>query len=775
MLRIRLYLFVVWTYLLISVVYAGQKPGESVIVSKEKSPSGSRWIYFNADYHNIDLESLFDNQRSVLGLSENDQMTLMSTETDQNGFRHNRFQQTYKGLQVKGATFIFHTKNNTVQKSNGKIIKGLVLNTTPSLSEEDALKLALDHVNANVYMWEVPKMEEMIKGEQDDEKVTFFPQAELAIAAKNYEMSSNNFHLVYRFDIYAQYPMGRYYVDIDAHTGEVINTLNRIHTDNADGTGLSLYNGTVNIVVDKFSRVFYRLRKNNGFPAGVFEIRTYDMENGSNYGNADDFVIAGLPNFTSENARAGVSAHWSADVTSDYYLNEHGRASFDGFGARINSYVHTELTGLGYSDNNNAFWDGSRLVYGDGDGTIFNPLVSLDVVGHEFTHAVTNHSADLVYQGESGALNESFSDIFGTAIEFYVEGSGADWWIGEDCTINLPCNNVAFLRSLQNPKAACQPDTYGGTNWAPTGSTASDNGGVHTNSGVQNYWFFLLSQGGSGVNDNLESFYVDGIGINKAEDIAYRNLTRYLTSSDGYVDAGKGAREAATDLYGILSNEVAQVANAWYAVGVTDVGDLTIDQSQMINTEISYSVTDSITAGPYTVNTSGKVVFFAGNSIKLDPGFMATSGSNFRASILGDNTTSYNSGSSPLRPIVTPAKKSNALSKISGNNDHVDPSIQEVIEPVPTEFSLSKNYPNPFNPSTTIRYALPTDSHVSLKIYNMLGQLVITLVDDKQTSGFKEVVWDGRNKAGLMVTSGMYIYRIVAGNFVKTQKMTFVK
>jgi hypothetical protein len=156
----------------------------------------------------------------------------------------------------------------------------------------------------------------------------------------------------------------------------------------------------------------------------------------------------------------------------------------------------------------------------------------------------------------------------------------------------------------------------------------------------------------------------------------------------------------------------------------------------------------------------GDATFSAGNKISLLPGFIVERGGHFLGTVFG-----LEGGA-------------NALSKMTGKDNITALALADqlhLITVVPNEFGLSQNYPNPFNPTTTIKYALPTDSHVSLKIYNMLGQLVITLVNEEQTPGYREVVWDGRNKAGAMVTSGMYIYRIVAGNFIKTQKMTFVK
>jgi hypothetical protein len=166
----------------------------------------------------------------------------------------------------------------------------------------------------------------------------------------------------------------------------------------------------------------------------------------------------------------------------------------------------------------------------------------------------------LVYAGESGALNESFSDIFGEMIENYVAGPN-DWLMGEDRTDGA-------IRDMSDPNDFSDPDTYLGTFWKNTCGGCSDNGGVHSNSGVQNYWFYLVAVGGSGTNDNGDDFNVTGIGRTAASAIAFRNQTVKLTTNSDYAAARAGAIEAAEDLYGPCSNEVKQVTNAWYAVGV---------------------------------------------------------------------------------------------------------------------------------------------------------------------------------------------------------------
>ena len=195
-----------------------------------------------------------------------------------------------------------------------------------------------------------------------------------------------------------------------------------------------------------------------------------------------------------------------------------------------------------------------------GDGSNNNPLVELDVVGHELTHGVTQYEANLQYYYESGALNESFSDIFGKAVEFDTFGDTATWQLAKHY-------RDGGLRDMSNPNLKNQPDTYVGDMWY-TGY--EDSGGVHTNSGVQNFWFYLLCEGGSGVNDHQVSYSVKSIGMDAAVKIAYRNLTEYLSSYSDYLDSRIGSLLATADLYGKNSTIYQEVDKAWDAVGVID-------------------------------------------------------------------------------------------------------------------------------------------------------------------------------------------------------------
>jgi bacillolysin len=253
-------------------------------------------------------------------------------------------------------------------------------------------------------------------------------------------------------------------------------------------------------------------------------------------------------------------AHDNAGFVWDYYSARHGRDSFDGAGALIKSSVHYKKNYV------NAFWNGTQMVYGDGDGSQSGPLTVLDVVGHEITHAVTERSSNLVYSTESGALNEAMSDIFGASIEAFRDGavSGNTWKIGEECW--TPATAGDSLRQMDDP------GLYGDYDYYPTRYTGtSDNGGVHWNSGIANLAFALMVKGGvhprGKTSNNVPAIDANQYsGIQKAAAIFYRANTQCLTSGSTFQDARGCTEAAANALYG--STAAASVTAAWQAVGV---------------------------------------------------------------------------------------------------------------------------------------------------------------------------------------------------------------
>ncbi|MCB9780618.1 MAG: M4 family metallopeptidase [Alphaproteobacteria bacterium] len=275
---------------------------------------------------------------------------------------------------------------------------------------------------------------------------------------------------------------------------------------------------------------------------------TYDLRNRTSYGRAT---------VGSSSDGELLTTHDAVGETLAFLAAEYSRDSFNGGGAVVKSYGHYSRSYV------NAFWDGSRLTFGDGDGYYSTYLGVLDVAAHELGHAVTDYEADLVYSNESGALNEAASDMLAAAVEAWVDGgvSGDTWDIGEDCWIEP---GTSALRYMDRPS----DDGSSRDHYSDRYTGSSDNGGVHWNSGIANHWFYLLSQGGQHHDASFRSGYsVGGVGIDAAYDIWYLALTSYMTSSSDFGDA-RAATESACAALGYGTAVCEDVSLAWYEVGV---------------------------------------------------------------------------------------------------------------------------------------------------------------------------------------------------------------
>lgn len=511
-------------------------------------------------------------------------------EMDNLGLLHEKFQLYYNNVKVEFATYTINSKGGRIVSMNGEVYNPTKIDVNPTISATKALDFAKRTTSSTSFLWDNKNEASLIGYSKPQGELVLLPD----LKDVNIEGTQPELLLAYKFDIYATNPVSRADVYIDAKNGKVLFynatikhatnfghgsahlfTENHICSENNNtekitktfealvaGTAATRYSGSQSIETTLSGGSY--ILKDNTRGSGV---NTYDLNTGTNYNSAVNFTDNDNNWTTAEHSankdNGALDAHWGAEKTYDYWSAVHNRNSFNNSGAAINSYVH-------YSSNyDNAFWDGSRMTYGDGSGTYFDILTSLDVAAHEIGHAVCTYTANLAYQRESGALNEAFSDIWGATVEYYAAPNKSPWLIGEDIERR---SGHAALRSMSDPNSEGQPDTYGGTYWSNpncgTPTQSNDYCGVHRNSGVLNHWFYILSVGKSGTNDIGNSYSVTGISIDKAAKIAYRLESVYLSANSTFANARTYGIQAAVDLYGAGSAEVIATTNAFYAVGI---------------------------------------------------------------------------------------------------------------------------------------------------------------------------------------------------------------
>jgi bacillolysin len=534
-------------------------------------------------YKGTDYNTVF---REQLGLKDNQSFSKVRVESDREGFTHEKFQLYEQGVKVEFANYTLHSKDGKLVSMNGEFYALENVKTTPKLSSKAAFDRAIAYTGAKQYLWETPADAAAMNYEKPKGELVLLP----AMEDQGENRKSDKVRLAYKFDIYATNPVSRGDLYIDAETGKVLffnatikhlgeySHGNKVKAAKAKAisqkedssskkafvaaNAATRYSGT-QVIQTTLSGASYILAD----ATRGLGINTYNMKKGTSYTAAVNFTDVDnnwtAAEFNNTNKDNGaLDAHWGAEKTYDYWSTVHGRNSYDNAGAIIKSYVHYS------SAYDNAYWNGSVMTYGDGSGTYFDILTAIDVAGHEIGHAVCTYTANLAYQKESGAMNEAFSDIWGACIENAAAPTKSIWLIGED--IERRSGHLA-LRSMSDPNSEGQPDTYGGTYWINpncTPTSSNDYCGVHTNSGVLNHWFYILSVGKTGTNDIGSAYNVTGITIDKAAKIAYRLESVYLTANSTYANARTSGIQSAIDLYGAGSAEVIATTNAFYAVGI---------------------------------------------------------------------------------------------------------------------------------------------------------------------------------------------------------------
>ncbi len=530
--------------------------------------------------------------------------------TDQLNQTHQKLSQTYKGIPIYGAEIILHSnQEGQINRLNGNYFSSaqLAQNQKQNLSKteaEEIVKSKLKNYKENLAK-QLKSKSFNLEFDQWDTELVLYPIDE-------------EIKLSYHIEVYANLGDFRTFI-VDANSGAILNEFSNICSIHNHNHGPS--NHTNHTVIEEIisgpesanaSDLFNETRAINTYSAGgtfylidisrsMFDgdqsrlpddangvIGTLDAQNTAPQNNNFRYDDVKSSNNSWSSSPEGVSAHFNAGRAYEYFKIVHGRESTNNEGANILSFVNVADEDGGSMEN--AYWNGLAIWYGNG-GSMFLPLArALDVAGHEITHGVVQEEANLTYQGESGALNESFADIFGTMIE------RENWAIGEKVV-----RDGSALRSMSDPHNGARTGDFG-NGWQPkhyderyTGR--EDNGGVHLNSGIPNHAYFLFQQ----ALDN---------DIQRAEKVFYRALTTYLTKSSQFVDARNAVVQSAKDLYG---DDVASAAeSAFDQVGIGAGASGSYQEDVDTNTGNDYIV--------YTPNDQSKLVLMDGNTnILADP------------------------------------------------------------------------------------------------------------------------------------------------------------
>jgi neutral peptidase B len=550
--------------LALSIALGGMIPTSSFAAETQQAPAP---ILFNAEGLSMQdvvkayLQSKVQATMTKL-VEPGEQFKIVSEQRDSTtGTYHVRTIEQYKGIPIYGSgQTVALDANNNVYASIGKVTQNLartLIPTEATLAQEEAIAIAKQGVESQI--GEVKNYDGI------DSKLMVYP-------------FKGKYHLTYLVKASTSKPApGYFHYFIDANSGEVLDNYNKIHEVDTStlspvtGRGLDLHGTMQSFPVGKDlttgTSYLYGASVAAGKTVPMATFTAKRMEEfvyllGAAFGfTGYEVTTTNSTNFFHD--PAAISAHFNSDKVNKYYQVIHKRNSLDNQGMPIISTVHIGVKW------NNAAWNGKQMMYGDGDGIKFNSLAGgLDVAGHEMTHGVIEHSADLVYQDESGAINESLADILGNFAEMYAT-SEVDWELGEDITTpNIPGDGG--LRSMSNPaskKSSLTESGYYPDHYDDRYLGTEDKGGVHINSGINNKAAYFISEGGT--NNGIT---VKGIGKAKTEKIYYRALTLYLTSSSGFHDMREAAIHAARDLHpdknGVPSPETQAVMDAYSSVGV---------------------------------------------------------------------------------------------------------------------------------------------------------------------------------------------------------------
>ena len=459
---------------------------------------------------------------------ERGNLRLLNAQPDPlSAMEHHRYQQYFSGLEVAGGEIILHFKDRQLQDMDGEYYLIRKMELKPGLTSGQAADFFRRYLND-------PELRE----KAEESKLVVFP------------VRDGDYRLAYRI-VLEKSALRSMTGFIDARSGEVLNHFSNVKSDALTiGTGVGVHGEKLKLATNFENGKYWLMDKAQNRP-----VRQYTFYKQANV------VLTDTDNVWDQDS-ASTCVHAYMGLTYNYYYLVMNRHGMDNHNLDVKAIVHFP------DGTDNAFWNGStRMMYFLDPGTHgFQTAAALDVIAHEFTHGVTQFTSNLVYANESGALNESFSDIMGTAVEFHWQAAGtgfclADYYIGED----MFSNYGYALRNLVNPNLGGNPCHLSQKVILPN-TQAGDWGGVHTNCTIYGHAYYLLANGGTNMISHVA---VTGIGVEKATNIYYTAFTNYLTPSSNFLNAANALLKAASVLYGSTSSEYQQTVKSMQAIGWT--------------------------------------------------------------------------------------------------------------------------------------------------------------------------------------------------------------
>ncbi len=532
----------------------------STIQSTHKGGPDADYSVSEANSHNM-LDGY------VKSVNPNFNIVCVDTITDLAGNLHYRYALMYDKFIVEDCRFTVHSDGNLISSLSGITLFSDTIETKARISLSNAIEAARNALAAKNHTWNNDS-----KNTAKENLVIYYEPLKTPELA--YKIRCSNIGHYFSYTVY-----------VSAYTGKVLKMRNNIYSavNNARIYNTKTQNYDVVTITTKLLEDGKYILKDENRNIVTYDGELFDPHNSpipsisyprNNYiDNDNSWLSSEFPEYVYNSPNSGLVAHWSAEQTYDFFKTTFNRNGLDGENCLIS--ICNNVAGIGgynarFSNTNRP---GNLIIIGSGiykknENTIDTAehFSQLDVIAHEFGHGVSKHTASFIYEGESGAIEEGYSDIWAACVERYVGNlsDSAIWIMGDKFRLD-----ESGRRNIMNPNSTNQPDTYFGNYWFYIND--SDTTGrdfVHTNSSIFSHWFYLLVNGGSGVNDNNDSYNVEGVGFDTAMRIAYNALITEMNEHTNFSHARQTTLRSAAILYKYDPQVYISVRNAWIAVGV---------------------------------------------------------------------------------------------------------------------------------------------------------------------------------------------------------------